>query len=35
MAKKVLIVDDEEDVRTYLNSLLSNNGYETEMAEDG
>ena len=35
MAKKVLIVDDEEDVRTYLNSLLRNNGYETEMAEDG
>ncbi len=35
MAKKVLIVDDEEDVRTYLNSLLINNGYETEMAEDG
>lgn len=35
MAKKVLIVDDEEDVRTYLNSLLKNNGYETELAEDG
>jgi CheY-like chemotaxis protein len=35
MAKKVLIVDDEEDVRTYLNSLLTNNGYDTELAVDG
>ena len=35
MAKKVLIVDDEEDVRTYLSSLLKNNGYETTIAEDG
>ena len=35
MAKKVLIIDDEEDVRTYLNSLLANNGYHTDLAEDG
>jgi len=35
MAKKVLIVDDEEDVRTYLNSLLTNNGYQTVIAVDG
>jgi len=35
MSKKVLIVDDEEDVRSYLESLLSDNGYETELAEDG
>ena len=35
MAKKVLIVDDEEDVRTYLGSLLKNNGYEISIAEDG
>ena len=35
MAKKILIVDDEEDVRTYLNSLLKNNGYETDVAPDG
>ena len=35
MAKKVLVIDDEEDVRTYLNSLLKNNGYETDLAEDG
>lgn len=33
--KKVLIVDDEEDVRTYLNSLLTHNGYTTELAADG
>ena len=35
MTKKVLIVDDEEDIRTYLNSLFINNGYDTEMAADG
>ena len=35
MAKKLLIVDDEEDVRTYLNSLLTNNGYHTLIAVDG
>lgn len=35
MSKKVLIVDDEEDIRSYLDSLLSDNGYQTELAEDG
>jgi len=35
MNKKILIIDDEEDVRTYLTSLLSNNGYETAVATDG
>jgi len=35
MSKKVLIVDDEEDIRSYLDSLLSDNGYETAMAADG
>jgi len=35
MSKKVLIIDDEEDIQTYLNSLLTNNGYETQIAEDG
>lgn len=35
MSKKVLIVDDEEDIRSYLDSLLSDNGYETVLAEDG
>ncbi len=35
MSKKVLIVDDEEDIRSYLDSLLSDNGYQTALAEDG
>ena len=35
MSKKVLIVDDEEDTRSYLEALLSDNGYETALAEDG
>jgi CheY-like chemotaxis protein len=35
MTKKILIIDDEEDVRTYLNSLLTNNGYHTKVAENG
>jgi DNA-binding response OmpR family regulator len=33
--RKILIIDDEEDVRTYLNSLLTNNGYLTRVAENG
>jgi CheY-like chemotaxis protein len=37
MAEKkiVLIVDDEEDVRDYLSTLLQDNGYETVTANDG
>ena len=35
MSKKILIIDDEEDVRTYLTSLFNNNGYETAVATDG
>ncbi len=35
MSKKVLIIDDEEDIRDYVESLLSNNGYETKTADDG
>ena len=35
MAKTILIIDDEEDVRTYLETLFRNNGYETACAEDG
>jgi len=35
MAKKILIIDDEADVRTYLETLFKNNGYETATAEDG
>jgi len=33
--KKILIVDDEEDIRTYLSTLLEDLGYETVMAKDG
>jgi twitching motility two-component system response regulator PilH len=35
MKKKVLIVDDESDMRTYFETLISENGYETKTAEDG
>jgi DNA-binding response OmpR family regulator len=35
MPKKILIVDDEEDPRTYLEVLFQENGYETETASDG
>ena len=33
--KTILIVDDEPDVRTYLKSLLEDNGYATALAADG
>ena len=32
---KVLIIDDEEDVRKYLQALLHKHGYETITASDG
>ena len=35
MAKKILVVDDEADVRLFLTTLLEQNGYETITAEDG
>ncbi len=35
MAKKILIVDDESDPRTYLQTLFEENGYETVLATDG
>ena len=35
MAKKILIVDDEPDVRTYLEVLYQEHGYETATAVDG
>ena len=31
----VLVIDDEQDVRTMLTLILSRSGYEVEMAEDG
>ena len=33
--KKILIVDDEQDIRTYLSTLLEDNGYDTLLARDG
>jgi CheY-like chemotaxis protein len=35
MAKKVLVVDDEPDVVTYLSTILRDNGYETVEAANG
>lgn len=33
--KKILVVDDEEDVRIYLVTLLEDNGYQVAQATDG
>jgi CheY-like chemotaxis protein len=33
--KRVLVVDDEADVVTYLVTLLEDNGYATDTANDG
>ena len=33
--RKVLIVDDEAHVVTYLKTLLQDNGYETDSAANG
>lgn len=33
--KKVLVVDDEDDILTYLTTLLEDNGYDTAVARDG
>jgi CheY-like chemotaxis protein len=33
--KKILIVDDEQDIRAYLSTLFGDEGYETEAAGDG
>ena len=35
MGKKIMVVDDEPDIITYLTTLLEENGYETESAKDG
>ena len=32
---KIMIVDDEQDLREMLNLMLNKEGFETEMAEDG
>jgi two-component system phosphate regulon response regulator PhoB len=33
--KRILVVDDETDVVTYLVTLLQDNGYATDTAKDG
>ena len=35
MPKKILVVDDEADVRTFLTAVLKAEGYETLTASDG
>ena len=35
MAKKILVVDDEPDIRDYLCSYLEDEGFATMEAEDG
>ncbi|MDP8237624.1 MAG: response regulator [Candidatus Hatepunaea meridiana] len=35
MAKKILIIDDEEDIIKYLEALFSDEGYETVSACNG
>ncbi len=33
--KRILVIDDEPDERAYLSTLLEDNGYVTDTAEDG
>jgi CheY-like chemotaxis protein len=33
--KKILIVDDEQDVLTYFEAIFQDNGYDTVSAKDG
>jgi twitching motility two-component system response regulator PilH len=35
MAKRILIIDDEKDMRTYLGALFKKAGYQVESAENG
>jgi CheY-like chemotaxis protein len=35
MAAKILVVDDEQDIRTYLRTLFTKHGYEVETASNG
>jgi two-component system alkaline phosphatase synthesis response regulator PhoP len=35
MSKRILIVDDEPDIREFLSYYLKNSGYEIELAENG
>lgn len=33
--KRILIVDDEQDIRTYLSTLFEDQGFKTVQAKDG
>lgn len=33
--KKILVVDDEPDTRTFLTTVLEDNGYQTQQVADG
>ena len=33
--KKILVVDDEEDIRVYFSRMLEENGYDAVVASDG
>jgi CheY-like chemotaxis protein len=35
MSKKILVVDDEADVRAFLTAVLNKHGFETVTANDG
>lgn len=35
LKKKILIVDDEEDVLAYLEAVFKDNGYDTILAQNG
>jgi DNA-binding response OmpR family regulator len=35
MTKKIMIVDDDQTITKYLDTLFKDNGYETCIAEDG
>lgn len=35
MSKKILIIDDEDDIRIFIGNLLKDAGYEIEAAESG
>jgi two-component system, OmpR family, phosphate regulon response regulator PhoB len=35
MAKRILVVDDEQDIRVFMKTLLETNGYKPVSAEDG
>lgn len=35
MAKKIMIVDDDANIRSYLKEIFEDNGYATCVADDG